>query len=189
MTPPKDTQRVCLGVIVGVKGLRGELRVKSFTEEPGDVAAYGPLTAGDGRIFNLSVVNVQGDVVIATVEGITDRNGAEALKGLELFVDRAVLPETEGDTYYHADLIGLAVETTEGERVGKVSAFYNFGGGDVMEVTAEGRSDTGFVPFTADVIAAVDVAGGKVVIVPTPGLFEDEKAEDLKAQEAQEESK
>lgn len=184
MTPPKDTRRVCLGVIVGVKGLRGELRVKSFTEEPGDVAAYGPLTASDGRTFKMSVVNVLADVVIAKVEGVDDRMAAEALKGLELFVDRAVLPETEGDTYYHADLIGLAVETTTGERVGKVSAFYNFGGGDVMEVTAEGRTDTGFVPFTADVIAAVDVAGGKVLIVPTPGLFDDERREEEKADEA-----
>jgi 16S rRNA processing protein RimM len=183
VTTLKEMARVCLGVIVGVKGLRGELRVKSFTEAPGDVAAYGPLTASDGRTFNLSVVNVLEDVVIATVEGVADRDGAEALKGLELFVDRAVLPQTEGDTYYHADLIGLAVETTAGERVGKVSAFHNFGGGDVMEVTAEGRTDTGFLPFTGDVIAAVDVVGGKVVIVPTPGLFEDEKPENRAAQE------
>jgi 16S rRNA processing protein RimM len=171
-------------VIVGVKGLRGEVRIKSFTEEPGDVAAYGPLAASDGRTVTLSVVNVLEDVVIGKIEGIADRTAAEALKGLELFVDRAVLPETPADTYYHADLIGLVVETTAGERVGKVSAFHNFGGGDVMEVTAEGRSDTGFLPFTADLIAAVDVAGGKVVIVPTPGLFEDATQEDEKADDA-----
>ncbi len=173
---------VCLGVIVGVKGLKGEVRVKSFTEAPEDVAAYGPLKAGDGRTFTLSVVNVLEDVVIARIDGVADRTAAEALKGLELFVDRAVLPKTEGDTYYHADLIGLAVETTEGERVGKVSAFYNFGGGDVMEVTAEGGSDTGFLPFSADVIAKVDIPGGKVVITPQPNLFEDAGKEDLKNQ-------
>jgi 16S rRNA processing protein RimM len=171
-------------MIVGVKGLRGEVRVKSFTEEPGDVAAYGALTASDGRTITMSVVNVLADVVIAKVDGVTDRSGADALRGLELFVDRAVLPETEGDTYYHADLIGLVVETTEGERVGKVSAFHNFGGGDVMEVMAEGRSDTGFLPFTAEVIAVVDVAGGKVVIVPSPGLFDDGRQEDETADEA-----
>ena len=161
-------------MIVGVKGLKGEVRVKSFTEAPGDVAAYGALTATDGRTLNLSVVNVLEDVVIAKVEGVADRTAAEALKGLELFVDRAVLPETEGDTYYHADLIGLAVETTEGAKVGKVSAFYNFGGGDVMEVMREGGSDTGFLPFSADVIAQVDIPGGKVVIAPRPDLFDDE---------------
>lgn len=166
--------RVCLGVIVGVKGLKGEVRVKSFTEAPEDVAAYGPLKAGDGRTFTLSVVNVLEDVVIAKVAGVSDRTAAEALKGLELFVDRAVLPKTEGDTYYHADLIGLAVETTEGEKVGKVSAFHNFGAGDVMEVTAEGGSDTGFVPFAADVIAKVDIPGGRVVITPRPDLFDRE---------------
>lgn len=169
---------MCLGVIAGVKGLRGEVRVKSFTEAPEDVAAYGPLQASDGRTITLSVVNVLEDVVIATIDGVADRAAAEALKGLELFVDRAVLPETAKNTYYHADLIGLAVETTEGERVGKVSAFYNFGGGDVMEVTAEGRSDTGFLPFTADVIANVDIPGRKVVITPSPNLFEDRKQED-----------
>lgn len=168
---------VCLGVIVGVKGLKGEVRIKSFTEAPEGVAAYGPLRAKDGRTLTVSVVNVLEDVVIAKVAGVTDRTAAEALKGLELFVDRAVLPETEGDTYYHADLIGLAVETTEGEKVGKVSAFHNFGGGDVMEVTAEGGSDTGFLPFAADVIAKVDIPGGKVVITPQPGLFEDQSKE------------
>ncbi len=161
-------------MIVGVKGLKGEVRVKSFTEAPEDVAAYGPLKASDGRTFDLSVVNVLEDVVIAKVAGVSDRTAAEALKGLELFIDRAVLPKTEGDTYYHADLIGLAVETAEGEKVGKVSAFHNFGAGDVMEVTKEGGSDTGFLPFAADVIAQVDIPGGKVVITPQPGLFEDE---------------
>lgn len=168
---------VCLGVIVGVKGLKGEVRVKSFTEAPGDVAAYGPLKVKDGRTLTLSVVTVLEDVVIAKVAGVGDRTAAEALKGLELFVDRAALPETEGDTYYHADLIGLAVETTEGEMIGKVSAFHNFGGGDVMEVTRQGGSDTGFLPFAADVVAKVDIPGGRVVITPQPGLFEDEGKE------------
>lgn len=161
-------------MIVGVKGLKGEVRIKSFTEAPEDIAAYGPVTATDGRVLTVSVVNVLEDVVIAKVDGFADRTAAEGLKGLELFVERAVLPKTEGDTYYHADLIGLAVETTEGEKVGKVSAFYNFGAGDVMEVTAEGRSDTGFLPFSADVIARVDIPGGKVVITPHPDLFDDE---------------
>ncbi len=176
--------RVCLGVIVGVKGLKGEVRIKSFTEAPEDVAAYGPLKASDGRTLTVSIVTVLEDVVIATVAGVADRDGAEALKGLELFVDRAVLPETGGDTYYHADLIGLAVETTEGEKVGKVSAFYNFGAGDVMEVTRDGGSDTGFLPFSADVIVEVDVPGGRVVITPQPPLFEDEKTEGESGHEA-----
>lgn len=162
-------------MIVGVKGLKGEVRLKSFTEAPEDVAAYGRLRTKDGRTFAVSVVNVLEDVVIARIDGIADRAAAEALKGLELFVDRAVLPQTDDGTYYHADLIGLAVETTEGETVGKVSAFHNFGGGDVMEVTAEGGGDTGFLPFSEDVIAKVDLPGGKVVITPQPTLFEDEK--------------
>ena len=160
--------QVCLGVIVGVKGLRGEVRIKTFTENPEDVAAYGPLTAGGGRKVTLAVVTVTEDVVIAKVEGVEDRAAAEALKGLELFVDRAVLPATEGDTYYQADLVGLVVETPGGEKVGKVMAFHNFGGGEVMEVSVDGRTETELLPFTADVIAAVDVADGKVVITSLP---------------------
>lgn len=174
--------RVCLGVIVGVKGLRGEVKIKSFTADPVDVAAYGPLTAADGRTLTLAVAHATDDVVVARVEGVADRTAAEALKGLELFVDRAVLPATDDGTYYHADLIGLAVEGVDGAPLGKVTAVHTFGGGDVMEVTAEnakgGKATSALLPFTADVIVSVDLAGGKVTVTPPPGTFEDGAFED-----------
>lgn len=165
--------RVCLGVIVGVKGLRGEVRIKSFTEDPADVGAYGPVTTGDGRTFKVTVVGgkapVSGGVVIAKLAGIADRTQAEALKGAELFVERAALPAPEDGAFYHADLIGAEVRLTDGDVLGKVSALHNFGGGDMMEV-GEGRSSV-LIPLTSEVIAELDVKGGRVVVHPIPGLL------------------
>ena len=164
--------RVCLGVIVGVKGLRGEVRIKSFTEAPADVAAYGPVTASDGRAFTLSVTGMSQGGVVARLKGVEDRNAAEALRGLELFVERARLPAPGEGTFYHADLIGLAAELITGESLGKVSGVANFGGGDVMEIKT-GMGQSTVVPFTDTVIAGVDLAAGKVTINPVPGLFDD----------------
>jgi 16S rRNA processing protein RimM len=165
--------RICVGVIVGVKGVRGEVRIKSFTEDPADVAAYGPVKTGDGRDFKVSVVGLHQGMVIARLTGIEDRNAAEALKGVELFVERSKLPVPTDGSFYFADLIGLAAELIDGTALGKVTAVDNFGGGDVLEITAvDGK--TVMIPFTPAVIAKVDVAGGKVAINPVPGLLEDE---------------
>ena len=168
---------MCLGVIVGVKGLRGEVRIKSFTEHPADVAAYGPLTTDDGRNFVLTVTGAAHGAVIARVKGVAERNAAEALKGVMLYVDRSALPGTDDGTYYHADLIGLAVEKVSGEALGRVKAVHNFGGGDMIEVEI-GGGETELVPFTAAVIARVDMAGGKIAVNPLPGLFENDSEAD-----------
>ena len=168
------SKAVCLGVIVGVKGLKGEVKIKTFTGNPEDIAAYGPLRTARGQTLEVSVVNAVDDMVTARIAGITDRSAAEALKGFELFVDRAALPQTEDGTFYHADLVGLPVAFTDGTVVGKVAAFHNYGGGDVMEVEQIEGAKTALLPFTADVIAQIDLAGGKVVINPMPGLFDDD---------------
>jgi len=182
----KRPPRVCLGVIVGVKGLRGEVRIKSFTEDPADVAAYGPLTSDDGRTFALTVTGQASGAVIAKVKGVTDRNAAEALKGLELWITRSALPAAEEGAYYHADLIGLAVSLATGEALGEVAAVHNFGGGDMIDVRrADGRSD--LIPFTPEVLAKVDLAEGVIVINPLPGLLDEgETKEDEEGQEAEE---
>jgi 16S rRNA processing protein RimM len=161
--------RVCLGVIVGAKGLRGEVRIKSFTEDPAAVGAYGPVTTGDGRSFKITVVGAAQGVVIATLAGVADRTQAEALKGTELFVERGSLPAAEAGTFYYADLIGAEVRLASGEVLGRVSALHNFGGGDMMEV-GEGRSSV-LIPLTQEAIASLDVAGGQVVVHPIPGLL------------------
>lgn len=161
--------RVCLGVIVGAKGLRGEVRIKSFTQDPSDVGAYGPVTTGDGRTFKVTVVGSAQGVVIAKLAGIADRNQAEALKGAELFVDRGALPAPDDGAFYHADLIGAEVRLTDGAVLGRVSGLHNFGGGDMMEV-GEGHGSV-LIPLTSEAIAELDVKGGRVVVHPLPGLL------------------
>ncbi len=171
------SSRICLGVIVGAKGLRGEVRVKSFTERPADVAAYGPLSTDDGRAFALTVTGKAQGVVIARIKGVADRTAAEKLKGTKLYVARDALPETDDGSYYHTDLVGLAAELSTGETLGTITAVYNFGAGDVVEVKmADGRSE--LVPFSEAAIAGVDIAGGKVTINPLPGLFENDSEAD-----------
>jgi 16S rRNA processing protein RimM len=168
-------------VIVGAKGIRGEVRIKSFTEDPRSVGAYGPVTLGDGRKFALKVTGTAKETVTGRLDGIGDRDAAEALKGAQLFVERASLPKPEDGSYYHADLIGLVVTLTTGERRGTVSAVFNFGAGDVLEV-ARPDGDTELLPFSEAAVAKVDVAGGAIVMNPLPGLFDDEEDEDTKGE-------
>lgn len=176
------TSRICLGVIVGAKGLRGEVRIKSFTEDPDDVGAYGPVTTDDGRTFKVTVVGAAQGVVIAKLAGIADRTSAEGLKGVQLYVERSALPAPEAGAFYQADLIGAVVRLTSGDVLGTVSALHNFGGGDMMEV-GEGRSSV-LIPLTPNVIAELDVKGGQVVVHPIPGLLPGEP--DEAAERAQE---
>lgn len=171
--------RVCMGVIVGSKGLRGEVRIKSFAETPAGLAAYGPLATEDGaRKFRVKVVGAAKGVVIARLAGIEDRTAADRLKGLKLYVDRARLPATEPGSYYHADLVGLAVTVARDggdEPLGVVKAVLNYGGGDILEVAPAGtaKRKTELVPFTAAAIAAVDLKKGEIRVRPLPGLFDD----------------
>jgi 16S rRNA processing protein RimM len=188
MNAPSTTSRqVCLGVIVGAKGLKGEVRIKSFTAEPADIAAYGPLASEDGkRRFTVKVAGVHSGAVIARLDGVTDRTAADRLKGVKLYVDRAALPETETGVYYHADLVGLRARLTTGEDLGPVVAVQNFGGGDILEVARPGEKETTMVPFTAAAIAEVNVKAGEIRIVPLPGLFDDGEEEQDEGEEGTE---
>lgn len=159
--------RVCLGVIVGPHGLRGQVRIKSFTDSPEDVCAYGPVSDRSGeRHFALSAVGRAKGVVLARIEGVADRNQAEALKGTELFVARAVLPVLEDDeAFYHADLIGLAAEDREGRPLGTVRAVHDFGAGVVIELEGSG-GESMMVPFTKAAVPLVDSEAGRLVVDP-----------------------
>jgi 16S rRNA processing protein RimM len=155
-------KRILIGRILAAHGLKGEVKIKSFTEAPLEIASYSAVMASDGRKFTLQHERMQGDVVIAAIKGISDRTSAESLRGLDLYVDRADLPATDEDEFYHADLIDLPVLDAEGAEVGRVVAFHNFGGGDVMEIK---RGNAGvFVPFTLKMVPTVDVKGGRVVL-------------------------
>ena len=159
-------KQILLGRIIGPHGLKGEVKIKSFTADPLDIASYGPVTAGDGRLFRLTNARLQGDIVIATVKGVTDRNVAETLKGVELKVDRDDLPETDDGEYYEADLIGLAVFDEGGDKVGEALGFQNFGAGELLEVKRT-TGATAFVPFANSMVPKVDIEAGKIVLSET----------------------
>lgn len=160
--------RVCLGVITGAQGVRGLVRIKSFTEDPDDLTAYGPLSDETGaRRFDVTVTGRAKGVVIARIEGVADRGAAEALKRTRLHVDRAALPEPEEDEYYYADLIGLRAEDAAGAEIGRVVAVENFGAGDILEI-ARPEGEPLLLPFTKTVVTLVDLVGGRLVVAP-PG--------------------
>ncbi len=168
---------VCVGVVTGARGLKGEVRIKSFTAEPGNVAAYGPVWDKTGeRSFRLRITGQSKGQVVATFAGVADRNDAEALKGQELYVPRDALPEPEEEEYYHVDLLGLRAELVEdssgtGELLGRVRGVHDFGAGSMIEVDG-GPAGALVVPFTRVAVPVVDVAGGRIVIAPLPGLLE-----------------
>ena len=167
-----EAPRVCVGVIVGAQGVRGAVRVKPFTADPEAVAAYGPVEdeAGKWR-FDLRVVGRAKGVVIATIAGVADRNAAEALKGVRLYVARDALPPPDEEEWYHADLLGLAATLADGTPLGRVKAIHAFGAGDNLEIERQGAAPQ-LVPFTRAAVPVVDLAAGRVVIEPPDGLFE-----------------
>ena len=162
---PAGDGRICVGVVTGVHGLKGLVRIKPFTDTPEAVAAYGPVETEDGNHrLELEVANRTGKGQIAVrIAGITDRAAAETLKGQRLYVRRERLPEPEPDEFYYADLIGLAVRRTTGETVGTVRAVYDFGAGEVLEFVDE----TGaliMVPFTREAVPEIDLAARRVIV-------------------------
>ena len=164
-TDQDSNKRVCVGVVTGAHGLRGLVRIRPYTDTPEDVAAYGPVASEDGmRSFELEVRNRTGKgLVLFNIDGVDDRTGAEALKGLKLFVSRDMLPAAEDDEFYHADLLGLAVVGQDGGAVGTVRAVENFGAGDMLEIN-DARGGVSTIPFTLAAVPEVDVKAGRVVV-------------------------
>ena len=168
---------ICVARIGAAHGVRGEIRLWTFTEDPLAVLHYGPLITKDGtRSFEVAKARAAKDHLVATIKGVADRNAAERLNGLELYVPRDRLPATDEDEYYHADLIGLAAETTAGASLGRVVAIHNFGAGDIIEI-APPTGSTLLLPFTNAVVPTVDIAGGRVII-ELPAEIEGEAASD-----------
>jgi 16S rRNA processing protein RimM len=170
-------RRVCVGVVTGAHGVRGAVRLKTFTEEPKDIARYGPLEdEGGERQYKLRLTGSAKGVLIGNLTGIDDRGQAEALRGLRLYVPYTALPAPGEDEFYHADLIGLQAVLSDGTILGRVRAVHDFGAGDTLEIDrAEGQPVV--VPFTRLVVPVVDVDGGRLVIEPPPGLLAPVEAE------------
>ena len=158
------TKDILLAAVMGAQGLKGEVKVKLFTAEPDALPRYGALHTRDGRKLVITALRPakEGEAVIA-FESVCDRDAAEALKGAELFVDRAMLPETGEDEFYHADLIGLEAQDSEGRTLGKVAAIHNYGASDVIEITRP-DGDSVLLAFTRETVPVIDIAGGRVVV-------------------------
>jgi 16S rRNA processing protein RimM len=155
-------RRVMVGEIGRPHGVRGLVRLRAFTEDPGAIAAYSPLTDEAGtRRFAVTLKG--GD--IAAIEGITDRDAAQRLTGTRLYVDRDRLPPPEDDEFYLVDLIGLAAVTETGQTLGRIRAVEDHGGGAFLTIAGDGPREH-LLPFTRAVVPVVDVAGGRVVVVP-----------------------
>jgi 16S rRNA processing protein RimM len=167
-----------LGIFGAPHGVRGELRVKSYTQDPNAIGAYGDLTDKTGaRTFKFAALRLlKDDMLVVRLAGIGNREEAERLTGVELFARRAQLPPPSDDEFYHDDLIGLEALTREGEPVGRVVALRNFGAGDILEIAPAAGGETLLLPFTRAVAVEIDFDNGRVVIV-TPNEIEGEPRE------------
>ena len=164
-----SADRILLGRIGRPHGVRGLVRVQSFTADPAGIAAYGPVSDEAGtRTFRLRVVQ-PGEMPVVAVEGVADREAAARLTGTALYVARDRLPAPEEDEFYHADLIGLVVEDGSGRRLGTIASVNDHGAGAFLEIdmaTAGKGAQPLLLPFTRAAVPVVDLAGGRVVIVP-----------------------
>ena len=155
---------VCLGAFAGAHGVRGDAKIRTFTEVEENIAAYGPLCTEDGRIFNVKVLSVlKPGLVLARVKEIATREQVEALGGVKLFVARNTLPPAEDGSFYIEDLIGLAAVDEDGAALGRIAAMHNFGAGDIIELQPE-HGSTIFVPFTGEAASGVDIAARRITL-------------------------
>ncbi|MFZ0104146.1 MAG: ribosome maturation factor RimM [Pseudolabrys sp.] len=160
--------RICVARIGAAHGVRGEVKLWSFTEDPAAVAHYGPLETQDGtRSFEIEALRAAKDHFVARIAGVNDRDAAEKLRNIELYIPRARLPRIEEtDTFYHADLVGLDAITPDGARVGTVHALHNFGAGDIIEIAPAEGGDPLMLPFNETTVPKIDVAARQIVVVP-----------------------
>lgn len=159
-------QKLLMGRIGAAHGIKGEVRIQSYTEDPMALAGYGPLaTNRPGLTITITTARANGSTLIARLDGIGDRNAAEGLNGVELYVDRKLLPQPEDeDEFYHADLIGLRAQLRDGTTLGEVVALPNFGAGDLIEIRDPLSGDSFLYPFTLQVVPEVHLSQGYLVI-------------------------
>jgi 16S rRNA processing protein RimM len=168
-----DADRVLLGEIGTAQGLKGEVRLRSYTQTPADIGAYGPLQDETGtRAIEIERVRVTPKTLVARIKGVTTREGAQALTGTKLYLARAALPKHGEDEWYAADLIGLAVVDPQGASLGTVVGVHNFGASDIIEVAPADGGTNLLVAFTEVAVPEVDMENGRLVVVP-PEEFED----------------
>jgi 16S rRNA processing protein RimM len=166
-----------VGRIAAAHGLRGLVKLQCFTALPESIGSYGPLSDAAGkRVFEVTVLNPVKGGVVASIAGVSDRTAAEKLRGVEPYMPRDRLPLPNEGEFYHADLVGLAVELKDGTPFGRVQAVENYGAGDLLAIVRPGGRPVS-LPFTDQVVPVVDIAGGRVVVDPPLGLVDEVKKE------------
>ncbi|MGH6864844.1 MAG: ribosome maturation factor RimM [Methyloceanibacter sp.] len=162
-----------LGEIGAAQGLKGEVRLRSYTGLPADIGAYGPLDdESGGRAIEIESVRVTPKALIARIKGVTSREAAEALNGTKLYLAHSRLPARKVEEWYVADLIGLSVVNAQGAAMGTVVTVHNFGAGDIIEIAPLSGEPSLMVPFTEETVPEVDLDAGRLVLVP-PVEFEE----------------
>jgi 16S rRNA processing protein RimM len=160
-------QTICVARLGAAHGVRGEVKLWSFTAQPAAVAGYGPFETDDGRVIEIEAMRPAKDFFVARLKGVGDRDAVERLRNVELFVPRDRLPAPTGaDEFYHADLIGLAVEDAAAARLGSIVAVHNFGAGDLLEIRPAAGGDTIMLAFNDATVPMIDIAAGRIVVAP-----------------------
>lgn len=167
--------QVCLAKIVGVHGIKGLVKVRSYTAYAEDFVSYGALSSVDGKKYTCEVKGISKDNLLVHIDGVDDRNKAEELRGTELYVSREILPAADDDEFYHVDLVGLEVRFENNKtRTAKITGIFNFGAGDVLEFAEEGKKPV-MLPFVKKFVPVVDIKAGFVQVSEVDGLFDDEE--------------
>jgi 16S rRNA processing protein RimM len=165
-------ERICVAQIGAAHGIKGEVKLWSFTADPAAVKDYGPLESEDGaQRFEIEALRPAKDHLVARLSGVRDRDAAQRLTNVRLFVARERLPAPAPEEFYHADLIGLRAEGRDGAELATIVGIHDFGAGDLLELRPPGASSTVLMPFTAATVPVVDIAGGRIVIDPPEDLF------------------
>jgi 16S rRNA processing protein RimM len=174
-----DDRRLLVGRFGAPHGVKGEVRLQSFTQDPGAIAGYPDLAdaSGSRRFAIKSLRRVKDNLFVARVDGVADRDGAERLTNVEIYVPRADLPAPGKEEFYLADLIGLAALDEARAPLGRVANVLDFGGGDILEIAPTGGGETQLFPFTKAVVPEIDVAGGWLVIVPPREIAGEDEAQ------------
>tara|TARA_R110002124_G_scaffold55076_2_gene155960 strand:- start:6134 stop:6688 length:555 start_codon:yes stop_codon:yes gene_type:complete len=174
---PAPDGMVLIAEIGAASGIKGEVRIKLYSDDPAALTAYGDLQDAAGTSYRVIRSRPVKSVFVCALDGINDRASAEALTRTQLYIHREKLPEPDPDEFYHIDLIGLDVRQADGETLGTVLAMHDFGAGDILEI-ATPDDDSRMIPFSLAAVPVVDVAGGFVQLADLPGLLDEPDPDD-----------
>jgi len=167
-----NKEKTCVGAIAGSFGINGEVRLKSFCSEPSDIGSYNPLASVDGlQSFQVNITGKLREGLSAKIDGVSNKEQAEKLKGTRLYANRDRLPNLSNDEYYHTDLIGMKIKNTGGDEIGRVDAVHDYGAGPILEIFIQGLNDTVLIPFSEKSVPMVDLEEKFIIIDPPEGLI------------------